>query len=135
MVGLASWVGMEVGTTASVRFEGQPLKLSPEIVDGADRAELVVTNGRGQEVDRVQISPSSSSLTWSGNSSNGAALQGESYRFSVESYRLGETLGSKEVPVFVEVTEAQRGDAEPALVLRNGTRISVSDVTAIRKPQ
>ena len=52
---LLGWVGMEARTTAPVAFDGAPGDLVLPEITLADRAEMVVTNAQGVEVQRQSV--------------------------------------------------------------------------------
>lgn len=132
MAQVAGWIGMEARTTAPVQFSGKPITLVPAPQTGADRAVLVVKNASGIEVARSDISASGGTMDWAGTGTNGKTLPNGTYSFSVESYQSGALMGTDPVPAYAKVTEAQTGANGPVLVLDGGTKVNVSDVSALR---
>lgn len=131
---LAGWVGMEARAEAPAWFDGEtPVTLSPNPVQGADQAVLIVTDASGQTVSRETIAPTTEPLDWSGRDQSGAALPAGLYGFTLESYTGGTLTGTNTVETYGRIVEAQGTSAGPVLILRGGAEISTEAVTALRE--
>ena len=72
MADMASWVGMEARAVASAQFDGtNPVTLAPNPVAVADRAEVVVRDAWGTEVQRFEISVTDDTIEWDGTTGSG----------------------------------------------------------------
>lgn len=131
--GFAAWIGMEVRSSGTVRFEGVPIAISPEYADGTDAAELVVKDDQGLEVARTPITLGQSVATWDGKRLDGSLLPDGNYELSVESFSSGTSIGMTQVEHYGRVTEAQLVGSAVRLVLNNGQTIDASAVSAIRE--
>ena len=61
---LASWVGMDVQTTAAFHFDGQPVTLSAQAEAAADRAVMVIRDSEGTVIDRMSVSVTQTQFAW-----------------------------------------------------------------------
>ncbi len=134
MAQMAGWVGMEARTNAPVSFDGTPVALSTSPVALADSVELVVTDDRGAEVQRLAMSTTDSDVTWAGVTADGAPLPAGQYSFEVVSMLQGQEIGRTKAESYERVTEVQSNAGESVLVLASGTTIPVTEVTAVREP-
>ena len=134
MAQMAGWVGMEARTTAPVRFDGAPITLSTAPASLADSVELVVTDDRGVEVQRLAMSASDTEVTWAGVAAGGNPLPAGNYSFEVVSKLQGEEIGRSAAQTYARVTEVQSGDGGAMLVLASGAIVPVTDVSAVREP-
>ena len=132
MAQMASWVGKDARTTGPARFDGTavPLSLQPE--NSADRAELVVRDAQGAEVDRVEISPVQQDFLWSGNDAFGQQLPTGSYQFEVESFANDAAIKTTTVDTYNKITEVRNESGKMMLLLESGAMVLASDVSALR---
>ena len=130
---IASWIGMEARTTAPAEFNGTPITVLPTPAAGADRAELVTYNAQGAEVQRGLIPVSDEPVQWAGVSSTGAAFPSGNYSFKVESFKAGELINETEAATYSRITEARIEEGATHLILAGGSKISTTDVTALRE--
>jgi flagellar basal-body rod modification protein FlgD len=135
MAQLSGWVGMEGLSPAARRFDGAtPISLDVAPEPTADRAELVVRDGAGREVQRYEIGADAAQIQWSGRNAYGYPSMPGLYSFSVESF-LGETsLAETPVQSYSLLTEARVEGGEVILVTDGGAEIAANAVTGIRKP-
>jgi flagellar basal-body rod modification protein FlgD len=130
--GLAEWIGREVRAPAKAAFAGDPVEVGMTPVEGADKAWLVVRNDFDQVVARLPVDPAAESVEWSGADDMGKPLAHGDYGFAIESYA-GETLlGTQAGTVFSKVSEVRVADGQQVLVLEDGSRVTLGDVTAVR---
>uniref|UniRef100_UPI00356B0202 flagellar hook capping FlgD N-terminal domain-containing protein n=1 Tax=Actibacterium sp. TaxID=1872125 RepID=UPI00356B0202 len=92
MADLAGWVGMEARVLAPAQYEGQPVTVLPKPDTLADKAELVVFDKTGAEVQRITIAVSDDPYQWSGYGPTGVPLPDGQYSFAVDSYAEGSFL-------------------------------------------
>ena len=133
LAALASWVGMEVRSEAPVAFTGTPVTVVPKIEAGADRAELVVHDSFGVEVQRIGVGLSGDPVEWAGTSQDGTPFPAGTYKFSVESYAQVSLLGTKPAESYAMVEEAQIESGTVMLVLGSGHSVAASDVSSVRR--
>ncbi|RFP86538.1 flagellar biosynthesis protein FlgD [Rhodobacteraceae bacterium 63075] len=129
---LSSWVGMEARSIAPVTFDGTPQTLHPLLATQADEAYLVVYDENGNEVQRLQVDLGAESVEWAGVDDTGAPFADGAYRFEIENFANGESLGTSPVESYQRVEEAQMLDGQVVLILEGGQPIFSSDVVAIR---
>lgn len=98
----------------------------------ADKAELVVRDVQGNEVDRVAIDPTSDQVTWSGRASNGTAFLNGSYSFAVESFANDQSLGETPAEVYDTVVEARLNGSSVTLILSSGQEVAMSDISGVK---
>ncbi len=134
MTQFAGWVGMEARAAAPAFFDGTPITLAPNPVARADRAELIVRNAFGTEVDRREVPVSTDQITWSGFASDGSSVPEGTYSFELRSFEGEDLLRTDIVEHYALVTEA-RGEADGVfLVLQGGGKVAAAEVTALRRP-
>lgn len=134
LVQMSGWIGMEVRTAGEVRFDGTPLDLDLTPSVEADAAELIVLDSSGTEVQRLAISPHATAAQWAGTTPEGLPLPAGTYRFRLESYANGASLGQSEVAHYSRVDEARAdGSGGVALLLQGGVTTSAGAVSALRR--
>ncbi len=134
MASMAGWVGMEARADTPIPFDGEPITIAPAPAPTADRAELVVTDAGGREVQRLQIPVGTDPVEWAGVDGTGAPLANGTYSFAVESFSNGALIDSGTTEVYGRITEAQAQDGKIVLILNGGQAISSSEITALREP-
>jgi flagellar basal-body rod modification protein FlgD len=133
--GLSSWIGTEVRVAKAAEFTGAPIDVYLAPDKQADRADLVVTNATGNEVQRLPIGLGENVVQWAGVAADGSPLAPGSYKLMVESFQGNTLLGSQQASVYARVQEARLDGNATKLVLADGTVIAADTVTAIRGPQ
>ncbi|HAV09760.1 MAG TPA: hypothetical protein DEF12_11770 [Rhodobacteraceae bacterium] len=132
---MSSWVGMEGLSPAARAFDGNtpiPLSVTPERT--ANRADLIVRDSSGREVQRHALDPSASDVQWTGRDDFGLSAMPGLYTFSVESF-LGETsLAETPVQSYSRLVEARLENGATVLVTEEGAEISADLISGIRKP-
>lgn len=134
MSDLAGWVGLEVRAPTSVWFDDRPVTLHPDPASGAERTFIVVQDGSGRQVDRIEVPVSDSPLQWAGTTSAGGSLPPGAYSFHLQSYSNDEIIADEPISVFSEVTEARVEDGRTILVLASGEEVPAEGVEALRSP-
>lgn len=130
---LAGWIGMQARTSAPVPFDGTPLTVLPQPDPTADEAYLIAYDAQGTEVQREQIPTGTAPVEWSGLSDLGTTLPNGTYSFAVESFAVGQSLGTQPAETYANITEARRKGAETEFVLDGGSIITSADVSALRQ--
>ncbi len=131
---LAGWIGLEAEVEAPVRLAGAPVSLSVTVAQGADAAELIVTNEQGVIVQRQPIAPQSGPVLWEGRDSLGLPLPEGTYRVTAHSLAKDETIARHEAHLHARIDEAQLDGGAVRLVLENGQRVSAGEVLGLRPP-
>jgi flagellar basal-body rod modification protein FlgD len=134
MAQFAGWVGMEARAAAPVAFRGAPITLSPNPAQGADRADLVVRNSAGREVERVTVPASTEPLVWAGIGPNGSPYMNDTYSFELVSFKEGVPFASTTVEAYGRVREVRGEGGQTMIVLDGGASLPASQVTGLRQP-
>lgn len=129
---MASWIGQEVRAPVPVMFDGTPVTVSPNPAVLADRAELIVRDSDGVEVQRIPIGVSSEPIEWAGVTTDGAPLPEGLYSFEVASYAGDSLLLQEQADVYSKVTEVRAENGTSILILEGGVAVSAVAVSAIR---
>lgn len=129
---MSSWVGMEARAVMPVAVDGteKTLILNTPVV--ADRAELVVRDTAGQEVQRFSIDPDAAEITWSGASPTGVQLPNDVYNLQIESFSSGNLLGVSSVETFAQVKEAALINGQVILRFPGDIGMPSSSVLGVR---
>ncbi|MCO4847050.1 MAG: flagellar hook assembly protein FlgD [Yoonia sp.] len=134
MAQMAAWVGKEARAPVAAYFAGDAITLAPNPVTIAERAEIIVTNEDGSEVDRFDVPISAEPLEWSGLDADGYPRELGLYSFEVVSYSGEDILAQDAVDVYSTVTEVRSQGGEIVLILQGGAAIATSQVSALRDP-
>lgn len=129
---LAEWIGTDVRAPASADFEGTAVEVGVVPEAGIDAAVLVVRNDFGSVVARRAVDPDATTVTWDGLDEMGSALAHGRYSFSIESYSGENLVGTQAGSVFSSVREVRLVDGAPALILADGSEVTLDQVTAVR---
>lgn len=135
MAEMASWIGKEARSAASVSYDGSPVTLSPNPAVGANRAVLVVKDAQGNLVSREEIPVSAEPYQWLGAGADGSPLPAGTYAIELESLNGETVISSLPVEHYARVIEARGGTGGTTLVLEGGAEVLASEVTALREPQ
>ena len=135
MAEIATWVGMEARAAVPIEFSGAPITLSPNPERTADRAELVVRNVNGDEVQRMTIPVSSDPIEWTGLDDNGNPFLTRKYSFEIESYANGTLSSTDPVEAYGRIVEVRSEAGQTILVMQGGAELDLTDVTALRQPR
>lgn len=131
---MAGWVGKEARAPVPTRFSGAPITLYPSSVPGADRAELVVSDVSGNEVQRLPIPASAEPIDWAGVGPSGSPLPPGIYSFDVMSYAGSTLLDDRPAEVYAPIREVRREGGEIVLLFESGGVVAASRVSALRSP-
>lgn len=129
---MAGWIGRDVAVTGPVIFRGGSVRLRADVVEGADRAVLVVKDGSGAVVQREPIAAVSGEIGWVGRDASGKPLPDGSYTIEVESYSEGKLLESRAVESFHRIVEVRRTGEGERLIADDGGAFGLDDVTSVR---
>ncbi|MDM8164971.1 flagellar hook capping FlgD N-terminal domain-containing protein [Roseovarius sp.] len=132
---LSGWVGMTARAEMPVHFDGEPVTISTRDVGLADRAELVVRNREGKEIQRLPVETGRQELEWAGVSASGAPLPAGVYHLTVESYAADELTSTDAVYVHARIVEARNEDGLPILVMDSGQEVESGDIVGLRQAQ
>ena len=134
MAQLSGWVGMDARVTVPVGFHGAPIELAPTPAPGADKAQLVVSDASGREVQRLAAQLDGKPVLWAGTDATGTPLPDGAYSFTLDSFAAGTNIDSAAVPAYVPITEARTGPSGVTLVLSGGTTVAAGNVSGLRQP-
>ncbi|MDA7964564.1 flagellar hook capping FlgD N-terminal domain-containing protein [Ruegeria sp.] len=129
---LASWVGMDVQTTAAFQFDSTPVTLSANGDPNADSAVMVIRNANGEVVDRISVSVGTNEFTWAGVDDAGNPMPAGAYSASLESYQGEELVSQTPASTYSTVVEAQINGGAIVLTLDSGAEILTDDVSGVR---
>jgi flagellar basal-body rod modification protein FlgD len=135
LAGMANWVGKEARAAAPAYFDGNPISITPNPSVIADRAEIVVRNENGSEVQRMDIPVTNEQFDWAGVSDGGVPFEEGLYTFEVLSIANDEVIGQSQVEIYSKVTEVRSEGGATVLVLEGGATIASDQVSALRDPQ
>lgn len=134
MAQMAAWVGKEARAPSAAYFDGSPITIAPNPAIIAEKAEIIVRNASGTEVDRFEIPVTADPVEWSGLDGDGYPRALGLYNFEVVSTAGGEILAQDPVDVYSTITEVRSQGGETVLILEGGAAISATQVSALRDP-
>jgi flagellar basal-body rod modification protein FlgD len=129
MAAAGSWIGLEVRHAGPVSSD-HPTTLHTEIPAVADRAELVVTDDRGEEVLRHPIDANATRINWPLPT---APLPSGQYAVTVEAASGERALTPTPVSHYAGVREVVPGATGLDLVLETGVRTGAASLEAVRR--
>ncbi len=135
LAGMANWVGKEARAAAPAYFDGNPITITPNPSVIADRAEVVIRNENGTEVQRLDIPVTSDPVQWAGVSEGGFPFDNGLYSFEVLSIANDEVIAQSPVEIYSKVTEVRSEGDATVLILEGGAAVPSDQVTALRDPQ
>lgn len=135
MAEMAAWVGKEARAVAPANFDGNPVMLSPNPVRIADRAQIVVSDADGVEVQRFDIPVTTEPVEWAGVGPGGTAFPNGLYSFQLINSAGGQELSRDPVEIYSTVTEVRSQDGQNLLILGGGVAVASGQVTALRDPK
>lgn len=128
----AGWVGREVRAPGAAQFTGSPVTVWPVPPEGADAAQMVVTDSTGAEVDRFAVPATADPVQWSGIGADGMPVAPGPYTFTLQATTAGNALPDSTAEVYAKVQEVQMQQGQPMLVLQGGSRVSIDQISALR---
>lgn len=131
---LAAWIGQEVRVAAPAEFQGAPITLYPDRIDGADRTALVVRDAAGALVSSAPVPNDGAPIEWAGVRDDGGPLPAGTYSFAIEGYTGTAFAGSGEVSHYAQVREVRITPDGPRIGLAGDDDIDPDAVLAIRAP-
>lgn len=131
---LTGWIGMSARAEMPVHFDGAPVTLTTKGSSLADRAELVVRNAAGAEVQRQVIDPARGEFEWVGVSDSGSPLPSGQYSITVESFSRNEVIATNPVEVHAKIIEARNENGTPVLVMDSGQEVGSANILGLRAP-
>lgn len=134
MAEMAVWVGKEARAAAPTFFDGSPVTLSPKPNSVADRAQIVVSDENGVEVQRFDIPVTTNPVEWAGVGPGGAPFANGLFAFQLISSADGQELSREPVEVYSTVTEVRVEGGQTMLILEGGAAVASGQVTALRDP-
>lgn len=133
--GLASWIGLEAETAATLRHEGGPLALAVDPPAGADRAMLRVLDAEGRTVGAIPVDPAARRILWDGTL-DGAPLGAGRRSFELAWFAGEAELGKAPARRTVRVADLRPGGEDgPRLGLVGGGEVRPEDLSALRPPE
>lgn len=135
MAEMAAWVGKEARAVAPANFEGSPVTLSPNPERIADRAQIVVSDANGLEVQRFDIPLTSEPVQWAGVGPGGTPFPYGLYSFTLINSAGGQELSRDPVEIYSTVTEVRSQNGQTMLILQGGAAVESGQVTALRDPR
>lgn len=130
--GLASWIGAHVQVLKDPDFSGSPIDVMIAPAADAKRAELVVQDTNGNEIQRLSVPLKTDVISWAGVGEDGTPLANGTYQLLLESFNDEELIDSHQAPIYEEVREARLEHGSTLLILRDGSALPSDQVTAIR---
>ncbi|WP_394180947.1 flagellar hook capping FlgD N-terminal domain-containing protein [Yoonia maritima] len=129
---MAAWVGKEARAATPAYFDGEPITLAPNPALVADKAEVIVRNDLGVEVQRFDVPISAEPVEWAGVDIGGYPFPEGLYSFELVSSLEGEVLTEDPVELYATVTEVRAQNGETILILDGGVAVATSQVSALR---
>ncbi len=133
LTSLYNWIGMEALSTAPVYWDGNQVTVAPSPASAADKAELVVYDANGAEVQRIALPLSDAQYQWTGTGADGTPLVPGVYTLKVESYANNELLSSEPASSYARITEARLEDGGTTIILAGNISIEASAVSGLRE--
>lgn len=134
MAEMAAWVGKEARAAAPANFDGAPITLSPNPALIADRAQVVVSDKNGVEVQRFDIPVTADPVQWAGVGAGGAPFPNGLYSFQLINSAGGQELSRDQIEIYSTVTEVRSQGGQTVLILEGGASVTSSQITALRDP-
>ncbi len=131
---LSGWIGLNARTHTPVVFDGTPVGFSIHVAPQADRAELVVRDTQGTELQRFAVPPVSGPIEWAGVDETGAPLPPGSYAISVESFTGNDLSETHPVEIQSRIVEARRENGQTVLILEGGQQVSADEILGLSEP-
>jgi flagellar basal-body rod modification protein FlgD len=128
---LSGWIGLNARTQAPIAFNGTPVAFDIHVAPQADRAELVVRDANGTELQRFAVPPVSGPIEWAGVDETGAPLPPGSYALSVESFSGANLSETHPVESQSRIVEARSENGQTILILEGGQQVSADEILGL----
>ncbi|WP_151719059.1 flagellar hook capping FlgD N-terminal domain-containing protein [Gemmobacter serpentinus] len=133
MAQIASWVGSEARAQMPAMVEdGGAVTLYPQIPVKADQSVLLVRDGDGKLVSRVDIAVNATEFEWEPKDATGNPLPDGMYSLSLENHADGVEIDPTGVELYGRITEVQGLEGEMVLVMEGGRKVASTAITALR---
>jgi len=132
---LSAWIGKEARALMPAAFEGNPVAVALPGAAANERLELVATDARGNEVQRLVVPRDGGDYLWTGRDTAGNMLPAGRYTLRAEAYLQGSRVAEAPVAIYGRVAEVAQVDGKVQLTLANGQKVSPDDVLGLRAPQ
>lgn len=134
-VGLAEWIGKEVGHVGPGAYDGNPIEVGVSSPDGTTESYLLVRDANDEIVYRQQFDPSENTIIWNGQLTDSGTAPLGAYSFEVESYSGNSLIDVSGAYQFGLVTEVRAESDGVHLLFADGYDMLAEDATSIRLPQ
>ncbi|MBE3639277.1 flagellar hook capping FlgD N-terminal domain-containing protein [Mangrovicoccus algicola] len=132
---LAAWVGKEAGVASLISFDGEPVALDLPQGPGDAARKLLIRDGSGQVVRRVDVSAQAQAATWNGRTENGQRAPEGVYLASLQSVDpVSGEVTEAAIVTYSAIREMRRGADGAEALLANGATVAVDDITSLRDP-
>ena len=132
---IAGWIGLEARADMPVYYDGDPVSLTLDPPNAADRVMLVVTNEDGLEVRRIQVDATDEPMTFLGTDGNGTDLPEGIYNFTMEAYQGDQLIETSGAQVYADVREVFSRGSETWVTLAGGVQVNSANVQGVRSPE
>ncbi len=132
---LSAWIGKEARVHMPVAFDGKPVALTLPEAAANERLELVATDARGNEVQRLVVPGDGDDYLWTGRDTAGNVLPAGSYTLRAEAYLQDSRVAETPVAIHGRIAEVTQADGKVQLTLANGQKVSPNDVLGLRAAQ
>ena len=132
---MAGWIGQEARSNAPIRYDGDPVTLSPNPAVGSTKTVIVVKDAQGRLVSREDIPASTAPYQWLGADASGQPLPQGTYTIDLECWKGEEKLDTRPIEHYARVIEARGGAGGTKLVLEGGIEVPATAVTGLRLAQ
>ena len=131
---MAQWIGMEVLTSSSAKFQGNPLTVIPNPPSDAESVNLVAYDSSGAEIQRYSIGTGTDPVSWNGILANGTLAPSGAYSFKTEAVANGRVYRTDDAHSYTRVVESRMEGGQLRVVLDTGDFVSADDVVGLREP-
>ena len=132
---LASWIGLEVRSSAPVEYDGTSVTLHTSMPSNADLGEVSIIDSSGRNYGGFTILPSQETIAFDGTLSTGETLPPGRYTFKLSALSGNEVIGAGSIEHYAKVVEASTNtQGGTTLKLSGGLTIDSTQALALRKP-
>ena len=134
MAQLSGWIGMEARAEMPLIYDGAPVPLTLNTSNLADSAQLLIRDGNGTLVQRLDVPARGGAFMWTGLDTGGAPIPDGEYSATVDSLSQGDVIESHPAQVHATVTEARQNGGQTQLVMSGGQTVLADEIIALRAP-